>query len=391
MATWISKRYPLRGVAVAAVVALVLTGLVVVFDGPETKTVTAHFSRAVSVFRGTEVRILGVTIGEVTAVVPEGDSVRVEMAYDAEYDVPADAQAVIVTPTLVADRFVQLTPVYTEGKVMADGGEIPLQETGTPVELDRIYASLEMVSEALGPNGANRDGSLNDLLKAGADTLDGQGVVMNQTIRDLSLAAETFGDNSGDLFGTVRQLGLFTRTLARNDRLVDDFMGDLGRASRQLSGERREIGKVLRALASAVGKVRGFVRDNRKAVTGEVEDLTVVLDALVQEKESLATSLEKGPLGAGNLALGFDTKTGSQNARIQIGPNIEDLDGFLCAIVKNAGVPGAGGVCRLLKGLLEPLGLRLPDLGARAGVETTRVPGEAVPADSFAGLLGGGR
>ena len=60
-------------------------------------------------------RILGVNVGRVTAVIPEGNSVRVEMEYDAEVDVPEDAKAAIVTPTLVADRFVQLTPAYTEG------------------------------------------------------------------------------------------------------------------------------------------------------------------------------------------------------------------------------------------------------------------------------------
>ena len=84
-------------------------------DEPETKTVTAHFSRAVSIYEGSQVFVLGVPIGTVTAVVPEGNSVRVEMEYDAEHKVPADAQAVIVTPTLVADRFVQLTPAWTEG------------------------------------------------------------------------------------------------------------------------------------------------------------------------------------------------------------------------------------------------------------------------------------
>ena len=49
----------------------------------ETKTVTAHFPRAVSVYEGTDVRILGVNVGRVTAVIPEGNSVRVEMEYDA--------------------------------------------------------------------------------------------------------------------------------------------------------------------------------------------------------------------------------------------------------------------------------------------------------------------
>ncbi len=76
---------------------------------------TAHFPRAVSIYQGSDVRILGVNVGRVTAVTPEGNSVRVDMEYDASYRVPADAKAVIVTPTLVADRFVQLTPAYHSG------------------------------------------------------------------------------------------------------------------------------------------------------------------------------------------------------------------------------------------------------------------------------------
>ncbi len=385
------SRPPVRVVAAAAAVILVVAAFLTFSGGPERRTLTAHFSRAVSVFPGTEVRILGVKVGEVTAVVPEGDAVRVEMTYESEYQVPAGAKAVIVTPTLIADRFIQLTPVYTGGALMADGADIPLADTGTPVELDRIYASLDMLSNALGPNGANRRGSLDTLLAAGAKSLDGEGATANAMIRNMSAAAETFGNSSGDLFGTVEQLNAFTQTLARNDKVVDRFMADLAMASGQLSGERQEIGAALAALASAVGRVRAFVHDNRDAVRGEVEDLTVVLDALVQEKESLSVALEKGPLGAGNLALGFDTKTGSQDARIQVGPNVEDLDGFLCAIVKNAGVPRAPAVCQLLSGLVEPLGLGLPDLGARAGLGSTRVPGEVVPAGNLQQLLGGGR
>ena len=103
---------------------------------------------------------MGVNIGTVTAVVPEGDRVRVAMEYDEEYKLPADAKAAIVTPTLTADRFVQIAPAYTGGPVMEDNAKIELPETGTPVELDRIYQSLSDLTQALGPNGANRDGSL---------------------------------------------------------------------------------------------------------------------------------------------------------------------------------------------------------------------------------------
>ena len=71
--------------AVVAVAALLLAGTFLLVRQPEeTKTVTAHFPRAVSIYPGSDVRILGVNIGKVTEVVPEGNSVRVEMEYDAE-------------------------------------------------------------------------------------------------------------------------------------------------------------------------------------------------------------------------------------------------------------------------------------------------------------------
>lgn len=78
---------------------------------------------------------------------------RVEMEYDAQYRIPEDAKAVIVTPpTLVADRFVQLTPVFEDGDaVLADGADIALPETAVPVELDRIYSSLQSLTQPSAP------------------------------------------------------------------------------------------------------------------------------------------------------------------------------------------------------------------------------------------------
>ncbi|MGH3362468.1 MAG: MCE family protein, partial [Nocardioides sp.] len=249
--------------AVAAAVLLLAATFFLVRGEDETRTVTAHFPRAVSVYQGTDVRILGVNVGKVTSVIPDGDSVRVEMEYDAQYQVPADAKAAIVTPTLVADRFVQLTPAYTSGPVMTDGADIPLPETGVPVELDRIYASLRDLSAALGPNGVNKDGTLDHLLRASARNLDGEGALGNKMIRNLSAASSTLGKGSEDLFATVSELARFTGTLGRNDRLVRAFLRDLAGMSSALADERVELQRALDAVARSVGTVKGFVQDNR--------------------------------------------------------------------------------------------------------------------------------
>lgn len=345
-----------RALAVAtAVVLLAATFLVLVRDTSETKTVTAHFPRAVSVYKGTDVRILGVNVGRVTAVIPEGNSVRVDMEYDAKYKVPADAKAVIVTPTLVADRFVQLTPAYHGGALMADGADIPLPDTGVPVELDRIYASLRDLSEALGPNGVNKDGTLDHLLQAGAKNLKGEGRLGNQMITRLSQAADTFGRGSGDLFATVTQLAKFSQVLGNNDRLVRAFIKDLSGMSSSLVGERVELQRALAAVARAVGTVKGFVHDNHRALVTDLGKLTSVMKTINSERDSIDTALQVAPLALGNLAVAFNNQTNSIGSRIGVNGTFGDLDGFLCSIVMQSGMPRASKdlACKIFK-QIEP-------------------------------------
>ena len=358
-----------RRLVIGLAVVLLAAVVVNVFNSPkEMKTLTAHFPRAVSVYENTDVRVLGVNIGKVTAVIPAGNSVRVEMEYDASYKVPADAKAVIVTPTLVADRFVQLTPVYDGGRAMADGAEIALPDTGVPVELDRIYASLQTLTRALGPNGVNADGTLDNLLQAGEKAFDGQGSKGNQMIQDLARAAETFGDGAGPLFETVTYLAEFTKTLAENDTLVRAFMQDLTGVSAMLAEESDELEQAVAAVARAVGSVEGFVKDNREALVADVEKLTEVMRTIASEKDSIETAVKIAPVAMGNLHMGFDHVSGSQNSRINIGGNIKGVGGFICAIIqqhKAMPAPLKKVACDLVVALVQPITANLPWLPPR--------------------------
>jgi phospholipid/cholesterol/gamma-HCH transport system substrate-binding protein len=380
---------------VAVALLAVVGAFLVLRPGAETKTVTAHFSRAVSVFEDTQVRILGVPVGRVTAVVPEGSTVRVDMEYDAEYPIPEDAKAVIITPTLTADRFIQLTPAYTDGAKLADDAEIEVQDTGTPIELDRIYKSLSDVTRALGPNGVNKDGTLDNVLGAGAEFLDGQGKKANTTIVNMSRAVKVFADGSGELFGTVRALDEFSGALAANDAAVSRFMGDLGAVSQQLANEKDELAAALNNLAAVLGKVEGFVKGNRELLTKDVENLTRILGVMAGERTALETVLDIGPAAMGNLHIAFDPESGTIGSRLNFQGNVQDLDNLMCILVRNADIPSADQACQLFKGLLEPLEGQL-DLPIAApstpepGGRTTQVKyGSDEPALSLSELLGG--
>ena len=380
---------------IAAALVVVLVGAYLAFSGGSSnRTVTAYFSQAVSVYTGSDVDIMGVPVGRVTAVVPEGDRVRVDIEYDPQYKLPAHVKAAVVTPTLVADRFVQLAPAYDGGPVLHDGGTIPLGRTAVPVELDQIYGSLSRLTKALGPQGANRHGALSDLLGAGARALRGNGKLGNRMLKNLSGAVQTFGNNSGQLFGTVESLARVTSTLQRNDRFVGRFMDHLGTVSQQLAGERGDLRKALVALAGAIGTVRGFVHDNRGALVGDVRKLTTTLGVLARQKDTLGTVLQLAPLGLGNLTEANDPETGTVGIRLQNSAIAQGLGGTLCdALQVNAAhlpdnVVRQG--CALLKVLLPFGGGSDGPSGNTGG---PRLGGSA-PATRLGGLFGapgGGR
>ena len=335
----------------AAIVVLLLLAWVAPMKADE-KTVTAHFPQTVSLFEGSDVTIMGVSVGRVKEIVPQGDNVKVVMSYSGEYKLPADVKAAIVTPTLVADRFVQLVPAYSGGAALPDGGDIPLARSVVPIEIDRIYRSLLKLTKALGPEGVNKDGALGRVLASTADALEGNGELGNQAIANFASAARSLGDNSPELFATVEALAGITDTLAKNDEDMVDFLDSLAEVSEQLEGETDELEEALEAIARAVTITHSFVEDNRELLTDDLKRLTRTLAAVARERESLKTTLEVAPLGLTNLALSFDAVSEGAGIRLQITPMISDLGNVLCAVVTNAGIPNPTALCSLLKALI---------------------------------------
>ncbi|MEQ4204984.1 MCE family protein [Actinopolymorpha sp. B9G3] len=358
-----------RGTHVLAVVvalAIVATLTYALWPDEPRKRLTAHFPRTVGLYEGSDVRVLGVPIGRVERVVPDGRAVRVEMTYEAEYDIPADARAAVISPSIVSDRYVQLTPVYRKGPVLADGAEIALDQTAVPVELDRIYASLDDLAVALGPEGANKDGSLSRLLRVGADNLDGQGEKLHGTIGDLSDATQTLSGSRDDLFATVRQLQQFTSTLAANDAQVREFNTDLAAVADQLAAERGDLQLALDHLAKALTEISTFVRDNRGELRANVDGLTELSKTLVKQQDALREALDVGPVALANLDHAYNAQTGTLDTRDNFA-QLDDPGLYLCSLLLQAGQPQS--VCDDLRGVLDDL--PLPEV---PGGVASRVP-----------------
>jgi phospholipid/cholesterol/gamma-HCH transport system substrate-binding protein len=356
-----------RRVIGAVVAVALLAGLVaVLLPHDSTRDGTAYFTRAVGLYKGSEVRILGVRVGQVRTVTAQGDRVRVDFVYDDKYKVPADAKAVIISSSVVSDRYVQLTPAYTRGPALADGARIPLARTAVPVELDRIFSSLDDLDVALGPKGANKNGALSRLLQVGADNLGGEGANINQTVTDLSTALTTLANGKDDIFGTVRNLAVFTAALAKSDDQVGAFNTDLASVADQLAGERGELGLALKNLAVALTEVASFVKENKSNLTTDIKGLADITGTLAKQKDAIGEVLEAGPDALSNLNLAYNGSSGTLDTRDNAQQS-QDPAVFLCSLLISAGQPKS--VCKDLDKVFK--GLKFPKPGKQGLLSST--------------------
>ena len=326
------------------IVALLAAAAVTMFSEDERKTLTAKFPRTISVYEGSDVRVLGVPVGTVDSVTPSGTEVVVTMSYDPEVKIPADASAVIISPSIVGDRYVQLTPVYEGGDVLADDATLDVNRTAVPLELDQIYENLDKLNVALGPTGANRNGALSDLLEVTAENFGGQGEKFNETIRNFGRFSETLSDNREEFFGSARALQGFISTLAQNDQTVRDFNQSLSDVSSVLAGERQELSAALRNLSVAMTQVSTFVRENREILGRNIRGLKRFTDVLAKQRGALDEILSAAPVALNNLALTYNPQAGTLDTRGNMGELDHQISSdpvtFLCGIVNQADTSG---------------------------------------------------
>ena len=368
-----------RGVnpAIAAILVVVLLAgaVLLLLPGSGEKHVTAEFPRAISLYKGSDVKILGVAVGKVDSVDPAGTKVVVKFHYESKYKVPATAKAAVISPSIVGDRFIQLTPVYTTGKVMTDNARLGLDRTATPLELDEIFGSITDLTTALGPEGANKPdasgtGALTRLLDSTARNFGGEGVQFNETLHNLSLLTKTLADNKDDLFGTVSEVEKFTSTLAKNDDTVRRFNDSLASGAQLLADEREDFAAVLKNLSVAMTQVRSFVADNRNLLSSNIKELNKLSKVLVKNRSALDETLTDAPVALNNLFLAYNETTGTLDTRANTGETANKLSAspsvVLCALVPDA--------CGPLSSMVKLLGLqRVGALAADGSLRTNVV------------------
>ena len=340
-----------------ALVVLLFAGIVLVvrpLTGSGRTHFTAYFDNSNGIFRGDDVMVLGVRIGEIESIEPQPQRAKITFWVDDKYHIPAGVNAVILSPQLITSRAIQLTPAHAGGPTLADGAVISQDRTAVPVEWDEFRQQLEKLSDSLQPTGPGQASPLGEFITTTADNLRGQGANIRDTVIKLSQAFSALGDHSDDLFSAFKHISILVSALHDSADLMRLLNNNLAAVSAVFAHDPDEVGAMFRDLNTVAADLQGFVADNTEALGITADKVAGISQALVDSLDDIKQTLHVAPTAFQNFINIYEPAHASLTGIAAIN-NFSNPISFLCGAIQAASRLGAEQSAKLCVQYLAPI------------------------------------
>ncbi len=346
-----------RAVLAVGLVLILFAGMFVALhtaDQNARTVVVAYFENSNGVYPRDQVLIRGVAVGEIEKIEPEPQRAKITFWLDRKYKVPADVNAVIIAPILVASRGIQLTPPYSGGPVLQNGAVIPRDRTAVPVEFDDLRGQLERLTKLLQPTEPGGVNTLGALVNTAADNLRGQGAPIRDTVIKLSQTVSALSDHSRDIFSTIDNLSMLVTGFHDSADLLEQLNRNLAAVSSLLADDPNKVGRTVDDLNGVVTDLQSFVADNREALGTTSDKLASISTALVGSLYDIKQFLHISPTGLTDFMNLYKASTGGLTGILSVN-NFANPVSFLCGAVESASRLGGTEAAKLCMQYMAPI------------------------------------
>jgi phospholipid/cholesterol/gamma-HCH transport system substrate-binding protein len=203
----------LRRAAAVAVTAAAVTA-VCGSCGPRPQSQAAEYCAimpdSVGLYIGNPVTQMGYPIGTVKTITPDALDVRVDFTVTEHRSLPRDVKAIIRSPSILADRALELVGNYESGPQLAAGGCIPLTRSSTPKSLSEVIGSATNFVNSISPEGSTNIG---DVVHGLDQAIHNTGPGVNKLLTTSSAVLDSPDQAINDIGSIITNLGQLTSTL----------------------------------------------------------------------------------------------------------------------------------------------------------------------------------
>jgi len=253
--------------------------------------VTAYFEKAIGLFENSDVTIMGVAVGKVKEVHPEGTKVRVEMEINDDYKVPADGFAQIVPISVISDRYIEMAPVYDGGSYLKDGAVLDVEDTQIPAELDDVFKQLKKLLDAIEPGKEGEPGALGSLIVELNETLDDRERDLKGTIVYGADLLGTLADSKDNLSRLLINLDDLFGKLSTRASSIGTLNTNMATVFTTLAESRDDLEGTLTNLSRMTEQVGDLVRDHGETLGDDLRIATRITSSVLRHRASVEESL----------------------------------------------------------------------------------------------------
>lgn len=203
----------------------------------------AMFTTASQLEKGDDVRVAGVSVGEVSDV-EVTDAGRALVSFRVDRDLPMTQQstAEVRYLNLVGARYLALSEGKPGGAPLGEGGTLPVSQTTPAINLTELFNGFQPLFQALSPDDVNQ------------------------------LAANlisVFQGEGGTIKTLLNQVGSLTNSLANRDQLISSVINNLTRTLETVDGKHTELAELLTRLNTWMGDLA----DDKHIIGNSVGDV----------------------------------------------------------------------------------------------------------------------
>lgn len=180
---------------------------------PQMRAYCAQMPDAIGLFEGSDVTVMGVPIGRITKIEPNGATARVAFEIRADRTLPAEVGATTLADSLIADR--KLALIGNEPTGPGWNPATCITKTATPKSLSETFSALARLAEEL--NGVIEPGQ-SGTIEHGLASLDtmsaGTGDQINSIISRLGTALDSPDAAIGHLGALMDAMSSLARSAA---------------------------------------------------------------------------------------------------------------------------------------------------------------------------------
>ena len=276
---------------VFTVVSLLVTGLLAAIMGHVGlgggTTYHAIFSTASMLKKGDDVRVAGVTVGEVKKV-EHYDRSQAKVTFKVQSDLPltTSSRAEIRYLNLVGDRYLALEQGSDRTAArLGSGGTIPIAQTEPALNLTTLFNGFQPLFQALNPH------QVNDLSMNLVQVLQGEGGTVQGLLQKTASLTNTLADRDQLIGEVVTNLSGTLQTIDSRHQQLNDLVVSLKNWMTDLARDRHVIGSSISNISDLTVVVADLLRQGRPLVKSDVAKLRK-LASLLNTKESQAQLTE---------------------------------------------------------------------------------------------------